>query len=1068
MGEFVEIHVLGRFSVRREGQEIAPSAFGGSLVRTFVRMLVARRGEFVSRDVLAESLWPRRLPADPAANLRVLVTRARRALGDPSLIVTSRGGYSFSADEHCVIDAEVFISGVRSARTLLAACRPDAAFRELQAALGAWGGEPLAEDAYDDWAQEYRRGLAQAHQQALEDAAEAALAVGDAPAAVAFAERAAAQEPLREAAHVILARSLAASGDSVRALRCLDAFSARLGEELGLEPSAELRELGNRIVRGGPLAAAPRSSPAVVVRPAFHDLAFVGREGELETMLQAVGDAGGATVMVSAPAGMGKSRLLAELSPRLSLPVLAARASSPEREVAWTLARSLVREALTLDMAAAMALPDRLAHALADIVPELEELRPIASGSLDPESRRALAFEAAVQVVGAAASQGMAVVVDDLQWTDATSLTFLGLLRRRIPALGLVLAYRPEEISSEEPAGAFLRELPGLGRAPVTLDLAPLTPGQVTALLDDPALAEAIVAESDASPLAIAEVVRALAAEGALEPASEGRWRPRGHSAAERGRELARAGHRRSIEARAAREPPPRREVVSLLALLERETPARILATAAAADQTRVLDDLEGLARVGLVRLGDGGWATAHDLIGETLADGLGRPERGRLHGRLARALEAEGGDAADVARHLAGAGDQAAAASAFATAAGQRLADFAAGEALALAESGLSLGPAARSRSVLLKVRGEARALAGDLDGARHDLRAAADATAEAPERARLLARLAMLTGGAQDYGTAGDLTELALTEAGGDPVARAEALVVAAILDINISELERGERRVAEALMSFEQAGDARGMASALDAQALGALYRGRLPEAAQMYGRVFRLYRDAGKLLAAGTPLALRAWALHFMGQAGEALADIDEALSLEQTLGQIEGVAMCLWVRAYVLALLGRADEAVDSATHALEITARLGHQEWTSSGLVALGVGHQAGGDLKRAEVALRKALVPAEGRPFLFSWAAGRLASVYMALGDLPSAALYASQALAHGNPLSHYEPRLVQAEIAIAAGEPGGQRLAADALAAAESGAYRASASRARLERILHGTDNPSWRPVG
>ena len=1068
MGELVEIHVLGRFSVRREGQEIPPSTFGGSLVRTFVRMLVARRGEFVSRDILAESLWPRRLPADPAANLRVLVTRARRALGDASLIVTSPGGYSFSTDQHCVVDAEVFSSGVRSARTQLAAGRPDAALRELRAALGVWGGEPLAEDAYEEWAQEYRRALAQAHQQALEDAAEAALAVGDAPAAVAFVERAAAQEPLREATHGILARAMAASGDSVRALRCLDAFAARLGEELGLEPSAELRELGNRIVRGEPLAPPGRPSPPVVTRPAFDDLAFVGREGELESILEAVDDAAGATVVVSAPAGMGKSRLLAEVVPRSSVAVLVTRASSPEREVAWTLARSLVREALSLDMAAALTLPDRLAHALADIVPDLEELRPIHSASVDAESRRALAFEAGVRVVGAAASLGAAVVVDDLQWADATSLTFLGLLRRRIPTLALVLAYRPEEVSSEGPTGSFLRELPGLGPSPVTLNLGPLAPEHITALVDDLALAEAIVAETDASPLAVAEVVRALAGEGALEPASEGRWRPRGHSVVELGRQLARAGHRRSIEARAAREPPPRREVASLLALLGRETPARVLATATAADQAQVLDDLDGLARAGLVRLGDGGWAPAHDLIGETLADGLTRPERGRLHGRLARALEAEGGDPADVARHLAGAGDQAAAADAFATAAGQRLADFAADEALALAEAGLGLCPPATTRSVLLQVRGEARALAGDLDGARHDLRAAADAKATAPERARLLARLAMLTGGSADYAKASELAELALTEAGPDAAARAEALVVAAILDLNSGQLERGERRAAEALGLFEQAGDARGVASALDAQALSALYRGRLPEAAEMFDRVSRMYRDSGKLLAAGSPWSARAWALQLMGRAQEALADAEEALALEQMLGQIEGEAWSLCVQAFVLAPLKRVEESVASATRAIDITTGLGHREWTASGFIALGLAHQGGGDLGRAEAALREALVRAEGIPFVFSLAAGRLASVCVARGDLASAAVYASQALAQGNPLSHYEPRLVQAEIAIARGEPGGMRLAAEALAAAESGGYLASASRARLERMLQGADDPRDAPAG
>jgi DNA-binding SARP family transcriptional activator len=84
----IEIRLLGRFSARRSGEEIPPTAFGGRLTRTLVRLLITHRGEFVSHDVLADALWPGRLPADPVASLQVLVTRARRALGDRSLLIT--------------------------------------------------------------------------------------------------------------------------------------------------------------------------------------------------------------------------------------------------------------------------------------------------------------------------------------------------------------------------------------------------------------------------------------------------------------------------------------------------------------------------------------------------------------------------------------------------------------------------------------------------------------------------------------------------------------------------------------------------------------------------------------------------------------------------------------------------------------------------------------------------------------------------------------------------------------------------------------------------------------------
>ena len=77
----LEIRLLGRFVVVRDGSEIAAAGFGGRKVRALLRILTTRRGELVSHDVLTEMLWGDRPPSDPVANLQVLVNRARRALG---------------------------------------------------------------------------------------------------------------------------------------------------------------------------------------------------------------------------------------------------------------------------------------------------------------------------------------------------------------------------------------------------------------------------------------------------------------------------------------------------------------------------------------------------------------------------------------------------------------------------------------------------------------------------------------------------------------------------------------------------------------------------------------------------------------------------------------------------------------------------------------------------------------------------------------------------------------------------------------------------------------------------
>ncbi|MDN5750970.1 MAG: hypothetical protein L0H64_21090, partial [Pseudonocardia sp.] len=184
----VHLQLLGRFQVRRDGQEVPPAAFGGRKVRTLLRVLAVRATDLIPHGELAEALWPDRLPADPVANLNVLVNRARRATGDPRLIVTGTGGYALGP---CVVDVTEFLAAADRA----AAGEHPAALRACSAALALWG-EPLAEDVYADWSREPRARLHRARLDLLERGARAALALGDPRRAAEWAADAQAVEPL--------------------------------------------------------------------------------------------------------------------------------------------------------------------------------------------------------------------------------------------------------------------------------------------------------------------------------------------------------------------------------------------------------------------------------------------------------------------------------------------------------------------------------------------------------------------------------------------------------------------------------------------------------------------------------------------------------------------------------------------------------------------------------------------------------------------------------------------------------------------------------------------------------
>jgi DNA-binding SARP family transcriptional activator len=243
----VRIEMLGRFVVLRGEDEVPSRAFGGRLAARLLRMLALRRGMLLSKDAIIEALWPKQAPADAPGNVEVLVARIRRALGDRSLVRTGPGGYSLVGDGRCRVDVEEFLTAAVGAHAA-AGWDPALALAAFRTALALWRGEPLPEDAYEDWAQEHRRHLWRIHLEALEGAASAALATGDPAWALEWAQAACEQEPLREACALLAVRALAAEDDRGGALRRFDAFGRRLADELGVEPSAEAQRLRQQVL----------------------------------------------------------------------------------------------------------------------------------------------------------------------------------------------------------------------------------------------------------------------------------------------------------------------------------------------------------------------------------------------------------------------------------------------------------------------------------------------------------------------------------------------------------------------------------------------------------------------------------------------------------------------------------------------------------------------------------------------------------------------------------------------------------------------------------------------------
>ncbi|TNC29408.1 BTAD domain-containing putative transcriptional regulator [Amycolatopsis alkalitolerans] len=1040
----VSIQLLGRFAVRRDGREQPDRVFGGRLARQLLRMLTLSRGTLLSKDAAIEALWPTQPPIDASGNVEILISRIRRALGDRSLIQTGHGGYTLVGDDRCWVDIEVFLTAVGRGQAELTH-NPDAALTAFRTALAWWRGEPLAEDAYAPWALEHRHHLLRAHLDALEGAATAALAVGDTAAAVDCAQTAADEHPLREAAALLLVRALAAGGDRAAALASFDAFGRRLGDELGIDPSADALRLRQQVlcdeIRPGTPAAAslPLTTPGEVGGGdrSGSIVPFVGRDRLRERIAELLADREVRVVLVRGAPGSGKSRLLAELANQVGMPVVLLRARRDGRDDPGALAADLLR---TLQAHRARAEHDEHPHLVS---------APRASASPDDSPLCADIPKAARAVLRAArawARPHSLIAIDDLQWADDSSLAMLRVLRQRVSGLQVIATCPTTPLSgSRDPAEALAGADPGLIRR---VDLAPWSTTDLS-LIMGPILRTAITECTDRMPATSIQMLEALATAHLVERDPSGRWRLRDRGSRSQVRALVAAGARPLVRARVASVPMPGREALTLLALLGRPAPASVLATAARLDLPGTLDALTVLANAGLVTGDDDGWVPATRTVGDVVAADLDPTDRLRRHLMLAEALREHDGDLAEVAAHLTAGGDRPAAAVAFADAARVRLNRIADREALRLIQAGLAAATPGHTRAALWQMRGEAHRRCGRLRDARADLDAALAEAPSGAERSRVLAQRAILETRSLSAFRGAELAELAIADAGDDPAARGQALAARALADLWLARLDAGRRRFRRAQRLVRRDGDPEGAARLLHWQAMAALLAGRLTEAATRLDDLARLPTTSPETLLLWNPRATRGHALALLGEPAAGLAEIDAALAWARTADLPEMHSSCLWHRSEALSALSRHDEAEDAARAALAIARRIEHTEWIAAGLRALGIARQSAGDLDRAEAAFRECLDVGHEIPLFGGWAAARLGLVLVGQGRVAEAEPLIGTALQQGVPLARHEARWAQAELLHARGAPGANAAARAALAAAREAGYLALVPR-------------------
>ena len=223
-------------------------------------MLALHAREVVSSDRLTDALWGERAPADAQPALHAHVSRLRKALGTPGVLVTRAPGYVLQIDDD-QLDARRFERLVADGRAQLGAGEPEQAAATLRAALGLWRGPPLADLENEPFAAAAAPALAEARLDAQETRIEADLARGEHAALVAELTELVRLHPLRERPRAQLMLALSRSGRHAEALEAYDAGRRTLADELGLAPGARLQRLQAEILAAGPAPAPPPAAP---------------------------------------------------------------------------------------------------------------------------------------------------------------------------------------------------------------------------------------------------------------------------------------------------------------------------------------------------------------------------------------------------------------------------------------------------------------------------------------------------------------------------------------------------------------------------------------------------------------------------------------------------------------------------------------------------------------------------------------------------------------------------------------------------------------------------------------
>jgi DNA-binding SARP family transcriptional activator len=242
-GAEASVQMFGTISITNNAGVLGPRDFGSVKPKQVLEILLVARGHLVPKDRLGDMLWGDKPPERVHAALETYISLLRRALGSGkgsarALIVTERNAYRFAV-EHADVDLDRFdnLLALAARRTGPAARAP------LEKALALARGDLFEDEPYAKWADDLRETYREKVQQARIEAAQAALAERDFPAALAHADAAIEADRFDERGYRVAMVAFYAQGRQHHALGMFRRCRTALNDELGIEPLHETKAL---------------------------------------------------------------------------------------------------------------------------------------------------------------------------------------------------------------------------------------------------------------------------------------------------------------------------------------------------------------------------------------------------------------------------------------------------------------------------------------------------------------------------------------------------------------------------------------------------------------------------------------------------------------------------------------------------------------------------------------------------------------------------------------------------------------------------------------------------------